>query len=70
MLFIVTSSLFMEAYLWKYIFTFSGISCLDQQEHDDLSCGPEEFKCLQLNLNQILTMHDWNLHPKVCVHMW
>merc|ERR1712141_784267 len=60
-------------------FMFEVISCLQNEENstepkilasysdpDDLSCGPDQFKCLQLNLNQILTMHDWNRHPKKC----
>ena len=34
---------------------------------DDLECAPDQFKCLHLNLNQILTMHDWNRHPKKCI---
>lgn len=34
---------------------------------DDLACKPDQFKCLHLNLNQILTMHDWNRHPRKCI---
>merc|ERR1712141_920947 len=61
-------------------FMFEVISCLQNEENstepkilasysdpDDLSCGPDQFKCLQLNLNQILTMHDWNRHPRKCI---
>ncbi len=36
-------------------------------EDEDIACEPDEFKCLHLNLNQILTMHDWNRHPKKCI---
>ena len=34
---------------------------------DDLACAENQFKCLHLNLNQILTMHDWNRHPRKCI---
>ena len=37
------------------------------QDKDDLDCAPDQFKCLHLNLNQILTMHDWNRHPRKCI---
>ena len=37
------------------------------QDEDDLDCAPDQFKCLHLNLNQILTMHDWNRHPRKCI---
>lgn len=33
----------------------------------DEACGPEEFQCLHLNLNQILTIHEWNLRPRECI---
>ena len=30
-------------------------------------CAEDEFHCLHLNLNQILTIHDWNRQPKTCI---
>ena len=30
-------------------------------------CAKDEFHCLHLNLNQILTIHDWNRQPKTCI---
>ena len=70
----------LEIKLLNIVSFFLVISCLQNKENstepriqasysdpDDLSCGPDQFKCLQLNLNQILTMHDWNRHPKKCI---
>ncbi len=33
----------------------------------DSSCEPYEFQCLHLNLNQILSINDWNRRPKECI---
>ena len=30
-------------------------------------CARDEFHCLHLNLNQILTIHEWNLRPRECI---
>ena len=51
------------------LFTFFlGISCAQSRsDYDDITCAADEFKCMELNLNQILTMHDWNKHPKKCI---
>jgi len=39
----------------------------EMRYEDDLACAENQFKCLHLNLNQILTMHDWNRHPRKCI---
>ena len=34
---------------------------------DEFGCEEDEFHCLHLNLNQILTIHEWNLRPRECI---
>ena len=36
---------------------------LGKEEH----CADDEFQCLQLNLNQILSINDWNRRPRECI---
>ncbi len=43
------------------------MTVVESNSKDDLACAPDQFKCLHLNLNQILTMHDWNRHPRKCI---
>ena len=30
-------------------------------------CEDDEFHCLHMNLNQILTIHEWNKQPRYCI---
>ena len=45
-----------NTYKAKYNFTGS-----------ETECEQDEFHCLHLNLNQILTIHEWNLRPRECI---
>ena len=39
----------------------------DEEEEEEVLCAENEFKCLQLNLNQILSINDWNRRPRECI---
>lgn len=36
-------------------------------DDEEVACAEDQFKCLQLNLNQILSINDWNRRPKECI---
>lgn len=50
-----------------------GSSCLPPAGTNNLAaaseggCGPSQFQCMHLNLNQILSINDWNRRPRECI---
>jgi len=59
------------SFLLQFLFIFISTGTIGSDSlslfDDDLACAENQFKCLHLNLNQILTMHDWNRHPRKCI---